>query len=57
MESVKKEAILARNLCGSNKWVLTSLRSRQTFDNSVIKPSSPQFKWIHFETLRLHCDL
>ncbi|KAJ0941852.1 putative Zona pellucida domain-containing protein [Helianthus annuus] len=43
--------------CGSKIETPSCLRSRQTFENSVIKPSSPQFKWIHFETLRLHCNL
>jgi plasmid rolling circle replication initiator protein Rep len=31
----------------------TGLRSLQIFTNKVIRPSSPQFRWIHFVTLKL----
>lgn len=33
--------------------IITGRRSFHIFENEVINPSSPQFKWIHFVTLRL----
>lgn len=35
----------------------TGRRSLQIFTNNLISPSSPQFKWIHFVTLRLQNEM